>query len=154
MIIKFTINVLQFAYARIKIISGMLSVRLMSDIQKDLEILALRSQLAICQEQITNGKTRKPRVNPAFRFLWVALSKYFRNWKSALVIVKPETVIGWHKHCFKLYWRFKSRKRGRPKISRQTIALIKRINKENPLLSSEKIYDCDKKGLLLAFIYT
>ncbi len=66
---------------------------------------------------------------------------FFPGWKSALFLVKPETVIGWHRKAFKFYWMIKSKKSGRPKISRQTIALIKRIHKENPLLSPEKIYE-------------
>jgi transposase InsO family protein len=84
----------------------------------------------------------KPRPTPAFRLLTVFLSKRFSGWKEALVIVKTETVIRWHRRGFKLYWMFKSREKpGRPKVSRQTIALIKRIHKENPLLSPEKIHE-------------
>ena len=56
------------------------------------------------------------------------------------MIVKPETVIRWHKTAFKIYWRRKSQG-GRPKISPATIAFIKRIHRENPLLSPEKIYE-------------
>jgi transposase InsO family protein len=112
----------------------------MPDIDKDLEILALRSQLAIVQQRISARDTPKPRFTTAFRQLWVLLSKFFPRWKSALVLVKPETVIGWHKRAFKFYWRRKS-KGGRPKISSVTIALIKRIHKENPTLSPEKIHE-------------
>ena len=75
-----------------------------------------------------------------FRKLWVLISKCYFGWKDALILVKPETVIGWHKRAFKLYWRRKS-KGGRPKISHTTIALIKRIHKDNPLLSPEKIHE-------------
>ena len=105
-----------------------------------LEILALRSQLSIYQQKELNNKTSKPRVSTAFRQLWVLLSKLLPKWKESLVIVKPETVIGWHKTAFKIFWKRKS-KAGRPRISRATIALIKRIHKENPLLSPEKIYE-------------
>jgi len=112
----------------------------MSEFQKDLEITALRSQLALFQQQIANNKITKPRYNNTFRWLWILLSKIFPTWKDALILVKPETVIGWHKKMFKLYWKHKS-KGGRPKISHETIALIKRIHKENPLLSPEKIYE-------------
>jgi len=112
----------------------------MTEAQKDLEILALRSQLAILQEHMLNQKITKPRVTMYFRRLWIFLSRVYPNWKDALVIVKPETVIGWHKKAFKLYWRRKS-KGGRPKISPATIALIKRIHKENPTLSPEKIHE-------------
>ena len=57
------------------------------------------------------------------------------------MLVKPETVVKWHRTAFKLYWRRKSRKLGRPKISIETINLIKKIHQENPLLSPEKIYE-------------
>ena len=66
-----------------------------SDLQKDLEILALRSQLAIFQQHLLNHKTKKPRLPNSFRRLWVFLSKAYPGWKDALMLVKPETVIGW-----------------------------------------------------------
>jgi len=72
-----------------------------------LENLALRSQLSVFQQQSLNHKISKPHVNPAFRQLWVILSKVFPKWKSSLFIVKPETVIGWHKKAFKFYWMLK-----------------------------------------------
>jgi len=118
-----------------------LKTLILSNTQKDLEILALRSQLALFQQEIINGKRSKPLPTKTFRLLWVIISKFLAKWKSALVIVKPETVIGWHRTAFKFFWQLKSRKRGRPKISPQTIALIKRIHKENPLLSPEKIHE-------------
>jgi putative transposase len=124
-----------------QIFSCFFKTRFMSDIAKDLEILALRSQLSIFQQEILNHKSNKPRFTHAFRQFWVLLSKFFSNWKSSLFLVKPETVIKWHKTAFKFYWALKSKKPGRPKISRKTIALIKRIHIENPLLSPEKIYE-------------
>src|SRR5690606_29345182 len=91
--------------------------------------------------QVIDKKIPKPTVTPAYRQLWVLLSKFYSRWKENLVIVKPETVIRWHKTAFKLYWMHKSKKRGRPKISMKTISLIKPIHKENPLLSPEKIHE-------------
>jgi transposase InsO family protein len=90
------------------------------------------------QSNIINGTMPKPRITPAFRQLWVLLSKINPKWKSSLMLVKPGTVISWHKTAFKFYWKRKS-KGGRPKISKETIALIKRIHKENPTLSPKKI---------------
>jgi len=112
----------------------------MSALEKDLEIIALRSQLAVVQQKIINRKMKKPHLTTAFRQLWVLLSKWFPAWKSSLILVKPETVIAWHRRSFKSYWRRKA-KSGRPKISNATIALIKRIHKENPTLSPEKIHE-------------
>jgi putative transposase len=69
----------------------------------EMEILALRSQLSIFQQQIINHKLPKPRPTPVFRQLWVFISKLWSDWKSALFIVKPETVIGWHHTAFRFY---------------------------------------------------
>ena len=113
----------------------------MSSASKNLELIALKSQLSFYEQAVINHKVPKPRLDPFFRSLWVALSKCLTDWKSLLVVVKPETVIGWHRGCFKFFWKLKSRRRGRPCISPGTIALIKRIHKENPLLSPEKIHE-------------
>ena len=113
----------------------------MSTIAQAIEITALRSQLSLFQEQVLNHKIPKPKPTPAFHQLWVVFSKLWPVWKTSLIIVKPETVIGWHCKAFKLYWLWKSKPRGRPKISQTTIALIKRIHKENPLWSPERIHD-------------
>lgn len=118
----------------------LLKLRFTSSIKKDLEIIALRSQLALVNHDIKTGKRPKPKATPAFRQLWVLLSKYYANWDSVLVHFKPETVIRWHDTASSLHWLIKS-KRGRPTISPKTIALIKRIHKENPLLSPEKIHE-------------
>lgn len=64
-----------------------------------LENLALRHQLAILQR-----KTKRPKLTNADRAFWVALSRVWPDWNSALVLVKPETVIRWHRKGFKLYW--------------------------------------------------
>jgi transposase InsO family protein len=113
----------------------------MSRAALELENLALRSQLAIYHQQILNHKTPKPRPTPAFRQLWVFISKHYSTWKSFLMIVKPDTVIGWHRKTFRFYWTRKSKFHGRPSISQATIALIKHIHKDNPLWSPERIHD-------------
>lgn len=134
-------SVVLFVKNWFKVLAGIIRTGFLSSLEKDIEIAALRSQLSICHQQIINHKIQKPRPTPAFRQLWVLISKLSREWKSYLMIVKPETVIGWHKKAFKFYWMKKSKKLGRPEISPATIALIKRIHKENPLLSPEKIHE-------------
>jgi hypothetical protein len=69
----------------------------MSSSATKLENIALRSQLALCKQQVDAGKCPKPQATPAFRQLWVLLSKYFPNWESCLVFFKPETIKKWHK---------------------------------------------------------
>jgi len=106
-----------------------------------LENIALRSQLALYQQHYEKQKLPKPQPTPAFRQLWVILSKCLAIWDSLIVVVQPKTVIKWHRTAFKLYWKRKSKKTGRPKISQETIKLIKQVHQQNPLLSPEKIHE-------------
>jgi len=75
------------------------------------ENLLLRQQILILKR-----KNKKPKLKNIDRIILVWISKFWNDWKSAMVIVKPETVIGWHKKGFKLYWKCKSRRVGRPNI--------------------------------------
>ena len=79
-----------------------------------IENLALRQQIAVL-----NRKLQRPKLKNSDRVFWMMLSKLWKNWCSALVIVKPETVIRWHRKGFKLFWRWKSRRKspGRPRIN-------------------------------------
>jgi hypothetical protein len=96
-----------------------------------LEILALRHQLAVLQRRTT----KRPRLRTADRLLWVMFSRLWAQWRSALVIVKPETVIAWQRKGFRLYWRWKSRgeKWGKPCVSREIRELIWEMSSANPL---------------------
>ncbi len=67
------------------------------------ENLALRHQIGVLARTV-----RRPRLRGRDRIFWVWLSRIWLDWRSALVIVKPETVITWHRQGFKLYWRGKS----------------------------------------------
>jgi putative transposase len=98
--------------------------------------LALRQQLAVCNQSI-----KCPKLRPRDRVFWVLLSRLWPNWQSALAIVQPETVIKWHRMGFKLYWRWKSRagKPGRPPIEREIRDLIRRMSKENPTWGAPRI---------------
>ncbi|MFC7685769.1 transposase [Ureibacillus sp. GCM10028918] len=118
-----------------------LHLYLKSSYANKMENIALRSQLALYVQRYEKYKLPKPRPTPAFRQLWVLLSKHIENWKDYLITVKPETVIKWHRTAFKFYWKQKSKKLGRPKTSLETIGLIKKIHKENSLLSPEKIHE-------------
>ena len=117
-----------------------LRICFVSSMDIKIENLALRSQLSLFHQQIINKKISKPKTTPSFRLLWTFISKNYEKWKDILVLVKPDTVIKWHSTAFKLFWKRKS-KHGRPCISPQTIAIIKRIHKQNPLLSPEKIHE-------------
>jgi hypothetical protein len=93
-----------------------------------LENLALRQQLKVLKR---SGK--RPELRPRDRVFWVLLSALWPDWRSALVIVKPETVMGWRRRGFRLCWCWKSRSRksGRPPINEEIRQLIRRMSQEN-----------------------
>ena len=94
------------------------------------EILALRHHLSVLQRA---NQHHRLELNAADRVLWVWLSRLWSGWRSALLIVKPETVIAWHRTGFRLYWTLKSRVRnGRPPVSRETRDLIREMSLANP----------------------
>ena len=80
----------------------------------ELEILALRHQMGVLQR----AAKKRPQLTPADRVFWAVLSRLWKDWRSALVIVKPETVIGWHRQGFLLLWTWKVRRgrSGRPGV--------------------------------------
>lgn len=89
-------------------------------------ILALRHELFILRRF---HRAHKPQLTNADRILWAWLSGLWSSWRSALVILKPETVIAWHRRGFRLYWSWKSRHpQGRPSLSRDVIDLIRRMS--------------------------
>jgi putative transposase len=99
------------------------------------EILALRQQLAVLNRSI-----KRPQLDRQDRFFWVILSKFWRNWREVLIIVKPETVVKWHRQGFRLYWRWKSKAPiGRPKINKEIRELIRRMSRENPLWGTPRL---------------
>jgi len=99
------------------------------------ENLALRQQLAALQPC-----SKRPRLRKRDRIFWVWLSRIWTGWRSALLIVQPDTVVGWHRQGWKLYWRWKSRGRpGRPKIALEIRRLIRQMSHQNPLWGTPRI---------------
>jgi hypothetical protein len=101
-----------------------------------LENLVLRHQL-----QVALRTNPRPRLRPSDRVLWVWLQSVWPDgWRHHLRLVRPETVLRWHRKGWRLYWTWRSRTRlGRPHLSAEVRALIARISKENPLWGSERI---------------
>ena len=100
-----------------------------------LENLALRHQLDVLKRN-----TKTPRLRNRDRVLWVILSRLWPDWRGSLAIVQPKTVVAWHRRGWRLYWRWRSRGRGRPKLSREVRELIRRISRENPLWGAPRIH--------------
>jgi putative transposase len=103
-----------------------------------LENIALRHQLAVLQR----SAKKRPPLKPADRLLWVWLSRVWADWRSALVIVKPETVVAWHRKAFRIFWTWKVRrgKRGRPRVPLELRYLIRRMSRENPGWGAPRIH--------------
>jgi len=98
------------------------------------ENLALRQQLAVLCRTV-----RRPRLRPVDRAFWVVLSRAWSRWADAVAIVKPATVIAWHRRGFASFWANKSRRIGRPPLEREVIELIERMVRENPTWSRRRI---------------
>jgi hypothetical protein len=97
------------------------------------ENLFLRKQLAFYQE----SGIRPRRLTNAARLLMVLSSRFF-DWKSALIVVKPATLIGWHRRAFRLFWKLKSRP-GRRRIPPDLRQLIVDMVRDNPIRGEERI---------------
>jgi len=102
-----------------------------------LEIIALGHQLGVMQRSV-----KKPKLNRFDRFLWAWFCGAWAEWRSALCIVKPETVIAWHRKGFRLFWSWKVRRGqpGRPPVSKEIRKLIRRMSRENPLWGAPRIH--------------
>ena len=101
----------------------------------------LRSRLR--QQVIVLSRKSRSRVQlrNIDRLVFVWLYRLFPSILNAITVVKPETVIGWHRRGFRAYWRWKScRRGGRPRIDREIHDLIRRMNKENPLWGAPRIH--------------
>ncbi len=91
-----------------------------------LENLALRQQLAVLRLQ-----TPRPALRMFDRVFWVTLSRVWPKWKDALCVVKPATVIAWHRAGIRLFWRWRSRG-GRPPVPTEVQEFVRRLAADNP----------------------
>jgi putative transposase len=113
-----------------------------------LENLALHHQLLVL-----NRGTKRPRLTPLDRALWVWLPHTWNGWKVSLRLLQPDTVIQRHRAGFRLFWRFKSRPRkaGRSTIAPDIIGLIRQMNHANPLWGAPRIHrELQKLGITVA----
>ncbi len=100
-----------------------------------LENAFLRQQVIALKRQIA-----RPQLTAKDRSLLVVLASRVHDWKNALLVVKPETLLRWHRQGFRLFWRAKSKSQTRkPRISAETIALIKQMAVENRRWGTKRI---------------
>ncbi|MCU1338198.1 MAG: hypothetical protein JWO19_3779, partial [Bryobacterales bacterium] len=98
------------------------------------ENLFLRKQLALFMER----RVKPRRASRSTKLILLVLSKFF-DWKDSVVIVQPGTFLRWHRQAFRLFWRWKSRKRGRPPLPKNLQELIRKMARENPIWGEERI---------------
>src|SRR5205807_539448 len=95
----------------------------------------LRQQLLVLRRSVT-----RPVLTRTDRALLVLLAGRVRAWRQALLIVRPDTVLRWHRAGFRAIWRRKSRPGpGHPPLPAETVALVRRMARENPLWDAERI---------------
>ena len=121
------------------LIRFLLALRSVSEARasREAEILVLRQQLLV----LSRRSRKRVRLRNIDRLILVWLCRLFPSLLDAMVIVKPETVLRWHRRGFRAYWRWKSwRRGGRPRIDRELRALIRRMSKENPTWGAPRIH--------------
>jgi putative transposase len=114
----------------LRVLAAAASAAFKSQAALHLENLALRHQLGVLRRSV-----KRPKLSSADRLLWAWLCEFWSDWRSAVVIVKPETVIAWHGEGFRLFWTWKVRRGqpGRPPVSKDVRELIRKMSRENPL---------------------
>ena len=104
----------------------------------ELENLALRHQISVLQR----SAAKRLKLTSGDRLLWICLFCLWRDWRSALAIVKPETVLAWHRAGFRLFWTWKVQRGqpGRPVISHEVRDLIRKMCRANPTWGAPRIH--------------
>jgi putative transposase len=96
----------------------------------------LRQQLIVAARRV-----KKPQFRPSERMLLVALSAMFANWRQALVLVQPATLLRWHREAFRRLWSWRSKQKSprSPRLGKDVIALIRRMALDNRTWGAERI---------------
>src|SRR5271166_3768856 len=119
----------------VRSIVSVVARRLRSRAAVELENLALRHQLHVLRRR----RPGRPRLFTIDRLLWIWLYRIWPRCLDAMVLVKPATVVQWHREGFRLFWRWRSRS-GRPSADRKIRALIRQMSRANPLWGAPRIH--------------
>ena len=115
---------------------SLLAFRFRSRASLELKLIALQHQLVVLHRQ----RAGRPQLSSFDRLLWVWLYRIWPQIIDTMVLVKPATVVQWHREGGRSYWRWRSRRPGRPKIGTEVRALIRRMSKDNPLWGAPRIH--------------
>jgi putative transposase len=107
------------------VVAAAASAILKSRAALQLENLALRHQIGVLHRSV-----KKPKLTAPDRLLWAWLCRIWCDWRSALVIVKPATVIAWHRRGFRLFWTRRGQP-GRPSVPNSVRQLIRTMSRDN-----------------------
>lgn len=108
-----------------------------SNARREAEILILQQQLSVLRRKVPG----RAHVSLLDRVVLVWLYRLWPTLLDSILIVKPETVVRWHRNGFRFYWRWKSRNRGgRPMVDAEIRKLIRQISLENPLWGAPRIH--------------
>ena len=119
----------------VSLLVGVLSAALCGRRALLLENLLLRQQLAVALRT-----RRRPDVRWHDRLFWVVARRLCADWRRHLVLVRPETVLRWHRRGWRIFWWWRSRRpTGRPRLPEEVRALIRRLSEENRLWGTERI---------------
>ena len=102
------------------------------------KILALRHQLTI----LKRSSKKRPRLGRSDRLLWVWLCRFWPDWRNSLLVVKPETVLAWHRKGFRRYWTWKSRRHrpGKPDTTQEIRDLTRKMCTANATWGAPRIH--------------
>ena len=115
---------------------SLLSFRVRRRAWLELELIALRHQVSVLRRQHPG----RVRLFSTDRLLWVWLYRIWPRVLDAMVLVKPATVVQWHRKGFRCYWRWRSHRPGRPKMSTEIRDLIRQMSLTNPLWGAPRIH--------------
>ena len=120
-----------------RLILGILASRFKARATLEAENLVLRQQVNVLRRRTP----KRPHLNNTDRFLFVWLYHWFPSVLEVVAIVRPETIIRWHRAGFRTYWRWRSRNRvGRPKVSAELRTLIGEMSRANTLWGAPRIH--------------
>jgi putative transposase len=100
-----------------------------------LEDLALRQQVVMLKRSV-----KRPRTTPLDRLFWIVFARTVDDWRGKLFALSPDTVVRWHREGFRRYWRWKSRRIGRPRVDIELRRLIRQMQRENVTWGAPRIH--------------
>jgi len=117
-------------------LTGFLSTAFRHHVSLQLEVVALRHQLAVYQRTC-----RRPRISPTDRILWSYLARVWPSRREHLFLVKPSTLVAWQRKRFRDHWRRMSQSGtpGRPALTKELRELIRRMSRANPTWAARAI---------------